>query len=135
MTIAISELNQQKTYKPPPIRKASEVDSTIDELNKPRASGDPRFRAVLDELWEMHCRKGADYGTDSDQFANVNSASEFGVEPWRAALLKCNDKMTRLKAYCRRGTLANEGVEDSLLDAANYFAIAAVLFREQNLGH
>jgi hypothetical protein len=41
-----------------------------------------------------------------------------------------NDKVTRLKTYAVKGTLANEGVEDSLLDIAAYSLIALILFRE-----
>ena len=94
--------------------------------------GDQRFHAVLDEIRAMHERKGADYGTSRDIFANVRASEEFGIQAWKGAVLRANDKMARLKTYFTKGTLANEGVEDSLLDLANYAAIALVLFREAN---
>ncbi len=92
--------------------------------------GDPQFMAILDEIRAMHIKKGADYGTDQDTFANVRASEEFGVPAWKGAVLRANDKMARLKTYCIKGTLANEGVEDSLLDLANYAVIALRLFRE-----
>lgn len=94
--------------------------------------GDPRFHAVLDEIRVMHERKGSDYGTSLDIFANVRASEEFGIQAWKGAVLRANDKMARLKTYFTKGTLANEGVDDSLLDLANYAAIALVLFREAN---
>lgn len=92
--------------------------------------GDPRFKAVLDKMWEMHCKKGADYGTTKDIFANVRASEEFGFPAWLGSVLRANDKMARLKTFAQKGTLANEGVEDSLLDLANYAAIALVLWQE-----
>lgn len=92
--------------------------------------GDPRFLAVLEQMHAMHCKKGADYGTNKDIFANVRASEEFGIPAWQGAVLRANDKMARLKTFMVKGTLANEGVEDSLLDLANYAAIALVLFRE-----
>lgn len=93
-------------------------------------SGDPRFHALLSELGVLHDKKQEDYGVDHDPFANVRSAAEFGVDPWIGAMVRLNDKVTRLKQYARRGTLANEGVEDSLMDIAVYALIALVLHRE-----
>ncbi len=92
--------------------------------------GDPGFLAILDEIRAMHIKKGMDYGTSKDTFANVRASEEFGIAGWKGAVLRANDKMARIKTYCEKGTLANEGVEDSLLDAANYFIIALRLFRE-----
>ena len=94
------------------------------------SEGHPEFLKVLDEIRAMHLRKGQDYGTKRDTFANVRSAEEFGLEAWKGAILRANDKMARLKAFCVNGKLANESVEDSLLDLANYAMIALVLFRE-----
>lgn len=92
--------------------------------------GHPEFRRVLDEMLAMHCKKGADYGTNADIFANVRTATEFGLPAYLGAVLRANDKMARLKTFATKGALANESVEDSLLDLANYAVIALVLFRE-----
>jgi hypothetical protein len=92
--------------------------------------GDARFLAILEEIKSMHCRKGADYGTAKDTFANVRASEEFGVPAWQGAVLRANDKMARLKTFCIKGSLVNESVEDSLLDLANYAVIALRLYRE-----
>jgi len=90
----------------------------------------PVFVQILREMQAMHRKKGADYGTRQDIFANVRSAEEFGIPAWKGAVLRANDKMARLKAFSSNGKLRNEGAEDALLDLANYAVIALVLFRE-----
>lgn len=92
--------------------------------------GDPRFHLLLEQMALLHARKAADYGTDADLFANIRASAEFGVEPWRGTLVRLNDKVTRLKTFAVKGTLANEGVEDTLMDLAAYSLIALILFRE-----
>jgi hypothetical protein len=96
--------------------------------------GDPRFLALLDEIESLHAVKQRDYGTSVDPFANVRGSQEWGVEPWVGAMIRATDKVRRLQTYANKGTLANEGVEDSLLDLAVYSLIALVLFREPKVG-
>ncbi len=88
------------------------------------------FEAILDEMRELSRRKQADYGRESDPFANVSASEEFGIPPWVGALVRAQDKMRRLQAAARGSQLANEGVEDSLIDLANYAVIALGLFRD-----
>lgn len=90
------------------------------------------FYQVLDEMEAMHDRKNEDYGTDADPFANVRSSQEFGVEPWVGALVRANDKMKRLQKAANGEALANESIEDSLMDLAVYAAIALCLYREND---
>lgn len=92
--------------------------------------GDPRFTALLKEIDAMHTRKQADYGSDKDPFANVRASEEWGIPAWVGALVRLNDKIVRLKSFARRGTLANESAEDSLVDVMTYAGIATVLYRE-----
>ncbi len=106
-------------------------------------NGEPRFRAALDELWEkkarfildelwdLHCKKTQDYGDDEDRYANLRASKEYGVPAWQGALIRENDKTKRLQSYCKNGFLANEGVEDNLLDKAAYSLITLILFREE----
>lgn len=92
-------------------------------------TGDPQFEKVIQEVLEMHRRKGADYGTDQDFFANVSQSALWGIDPWVGAMLRLNDKVIRLQQAATRGSLANEGIEDSMLDIATYAIIALCLFR------
>jgi len=88
--------------------------------------GDQRFHAVLEQIGDMHARKSADYGIDGDPFRNIRASEEWGIPAWLGALIRGSDK-----TFAVKGTLANEGVEDSLLDLASYAIIALVLYREE----
>lgn len=116
---------------------AKQVDHAYDLSNRlARAIGDnphPGSLAFYEKLVacaELHSKKQKDYGREQDPFANVRSADEFDIPPWKGAILRGNDKMSRLKTFSRTGTLCNEGVEDSFLDLAVYSLIALVLFEQ-----
>lgn len=93
--------------------------------------GSPEFEAVVKEVVDMHRRKGADYGTQDDFFANVSASAQWGVPPWVGAMMRANDKVVRLQSAAKGSTLQNEGIEDSLLDIATYAIIAVCLFRRE----
>ena len=90
-----------------------------------------RFQEILRELGALHDQKQKDYGRDKDPHANVRAAEDFGVKPWVAAMVRCNDKMRRLQKFAKTGTLANEGAKDSLRDIAVYSVIALVFLEEE----
>jgi len=100
----------------------------------PDIHGDPEFEAVIEEVLAMHRRKGADYGTDEDFFANVSASKDWGISPWVGAMMRANDKVVRLQSASKGSTLQNEGIEDSLLDIATYAVIAVCLFRRETSG-
>jgi hypothetical protein len=89
-----------------------------------------RFHEILKELGELHDKKQRDYGRGEDPFANIRASEEWGVEAWIGAMIRLNDKVRRLQAYVLNGSLANEGVEDSLNDIVVYAGIARVLFED-----
>jgi hypothetical protein len=89
------------------------------------------FQAALGEVWLMHRTKSRDYGSASDPLANIRNGAEFvGIEPWRAAMVRLSDKVTRLATFNRTGELHHEAVEDSLLDLASYALLTLVLRRQ-----
>lgn len=96
------------------------------------AKGDARYRALLDQMWEVHCKKAADYGNgeQGDFLANLRASEAFGLPAWLGAMIRLNDKVVRLQAYAKKRTLANEGVEDSLIDLAAYALLTLILHRE-----
>ena len=106
--------------------------AVMNALNGDPKSGNPEFEAVIEEVLEMHRRKGADYGTKEDFFANVSASAQWGIPPWVGAMMRANDKVVRLQSAARGSTLQNEGIEDSLLDIATYAVIAVCLFRREN---
>lgn len=96
----------------------------------PVATGHPEFYRILDEMKALHEKKAADYGLGKDMLANCRGSTEFGLPAWVGVAVRMNDKMTRLKSFAQKGTLANESVEDSLIDLANYSVLALILYRE-----
>lgn len=90
------------------------------------------FCDTLLEMKDLHLKKGADYGSDQDPFSNVRASEDFGVPAWLGAVIRGNDKMSRLKTFATKRILENESVEDSLIDLAVYSVIALVLYRESN---
>ena len=89
------------------------------------------FQAALGEVWLMHRTTSRDYGSASDPLANIRNGAEFvGIEPWRAAMVRLSDKVTRLATFNRTGELHHEAVEDSLLDLASYALLTLVLRRQ-----
>jgi len=121
-----------------PVIRESENSIIIQiPLDKPANTLHPssrRFYEIIGECGALHAKKQKDYGVDNDPFANVNSSKEFGVPPWIGALIRANDKVTRLKTFAQKGELSNEPVEDSLKDLANYCIIALVLFEKEQRG-
>ena len=99
-----------------------------------RQSPMTEFEKILQEIHELHTKKQSDYGRpeQGDPFANVRASEDFGIPGWLGAVIRANDKIRRIQKYANGGTMVNESVEDSLLDAAVYFMIALCLFREQN---
>src|SRR3990172_7386733 len=100
----------------------------------PRHPGSERFHQILQELGELHDRKQADYGTDADPFANVRSSRDFAVPAWVGAMIRGNDKISRIKSFIKKRRLENEALEDSLRDLAVYTIIALVLYEEEREG-
>lgn len=88
------------------------------------------FQQALHEIEALHFKKQQDYGRPTDPFANVRASTDFGIPAWVGTLVRANDKMKRLQKAASSGTLANEGIEDSLMDLATYAIIALVLWRE-----
>jgi hypothetical protein len=94
------------------------------------SKGSERFHELLREIGDLHDKKQSDYGREHDPFANVRASTEWGVPSWVGAMVRATDKLRRLQTFAIRGTLANEGVADSLKDLAVYSLIALVLFEE-----
>ena len=92
--------------------------------------GDRRFLEKLTQMAELHSRKQHDYGAGDDPFANIRASREFGVEPWVGAVIRLNDKVTRIKSFLAKGELKNEPLVDAFYDISVYALIALILFEE-----
>lgn len=104
---------------------------TDEPLMPPTAAYIDRFDEILAEMSKLHTKKGADYGSATDPYANVRASGEFGVAPWIGALIRLNDKITRLKSFIRNGRVENESVVDSIKDVAVYAVIMRILYDEE----
>ena len=92
-----------------------------------------KFYDLCDALKEMHRRKSADYGSAVDPLANIRNGAEFvGIEPWRAAMVRLSDKVTRLQTYCRTGSLTFENFEDTCFDLASYALLTMLMHQESS---
>ena len=90
---------------------------------------------LLDRMKALHASKSRDYGSEHDPLANIRNGAIFvGIEPWKGAMVRLSDKVTRLATFNRTGTLTHEGVEDTLLDLASYSLLALLLYREESRG-
>lgn len=92
-----------------------------------------RFLDVLDDVRDLHFKKGADYGNVTDPFANLRASEGFGIEPWLGTMVRLNDKINRVMSWCQKGHLVNDSLEDDLRDIATYGAIALTLFYEAQM--
>jgi len=90
------------------------------------------FELILKEVQAMHDKKSRDYGRPGDPYFNIRGSEDFGISSWIGAVMRANDKMKRLQLAAAGGTLANEGVEDSLLDMITYLTIALDEYRNKN---
>lgn len=90
------------------------------------------FEQIISEVLAMHLKKRTDYGRTDDPYANVRASEAFGIPGWVGALTRQQDKTRRLQKFVTEGNLANESVEDSLLDSIVYGVIALALWRELN---
>lgn len=118
-------------------RQPIEADAAARFAEAARSVRHPSSRALLGVLADaaaLHVKKGQDYGSDADPFANVRASEDFGIPGWIGCVMRANDKMRRLQSFARKGTLANESALDSITDNVVYFAIAAVLYREAGEG-
>lgn len=111
-------------------------DSLLRELYPDLAAGGvhPTSRAfyeLCDQLKETHRLKSTDYGSADDPLANIRNGAKFvGIDPWRAAMVRLSDKVTRLETYCRTGSLTFESFEDTCVDLASYALLTLLTHRE-----
>lgn len=99
------------------------------ETNLP--SGAEEWRALHDELFQLHVEKTGQYGHEDSAFANVEASSLCGVEPWRRALCDLSDCVVRMQRYANGQPV---DYENALKDAAMWAMIALVMLRREH-GH
>lgn len=94
-----------------------------------------RFNDLLIEMKELHDSKGADYEGKGRPYENIRASEQWGVEPWKMAMMRVSEKMRRIQSYANGTTLNNESVFDSLKDCSILCMIAYVLLEEEKGAH
>lgn len=92
-------------------------------------SGDPRYKRLLDEAWELHCAKAHDYGD------NLYAVERLGINPFEGVLIRMSDKWSRI---CNLYKLAQQGeseavaetIIDTLRDLSAYALLAIMVGNE-----
>lgn len=108
----------------------AESGNVVLKATKTANNADPNFKAVLDQLWELHQRKGTDYGRDGDPYANIRQYERLGIDPWVQCVGDIMENLGRVESFIKNGSLRNDPIENSLLDIASYAIIAYVLYNE-----
>jgi hypothetical protein len=84
----------------------------------------PLFNAVLDRMREVHDKKNHDYADDDNPFSNFEGAARMsGLSAEQVLHVMMSIKLERLRQLVSGKEPNFEGVEDTLLDLANYAAI------------
>lgn len=104
----------------------SEKDPSLAIHNQIKFNGHQGYLTSVLKAMEIHTAKNTDYsgggGPDDDPLANFKGSEELGIDPGLGIILRMQDKFQRVKAFTKTGKLAvaDESVEDAMLDIANY---------------
>jgi hypothetical protein len=89
--------------------------------------GSTSFETITKEMVKTYVDKNHDYGNSFDK-----SMDEFGIT---AAVVRMSDKMERLKTLSKTDAkVADEKIEDTLLDLANYAVMTVMYLRGKKDG-
>ena len=107
------------------------------ELRKVFPWGHPEFYNLIWKMMEIHSIKNKSYGLGSP-LGNFMMSKTFGVSPWKGCLVRMSDKWSRLCNLVLKMDDPNyadainmEGIEDTLVDLANYSLLCIILLREE----
>lgn len=104
----------------------------MSDATSPRRPGHPEFYELLNRMADLHSRKNHDYAGLNDPFSNFRQCEAFGIPAWKGAVVRLGDKYSRLVNFARVAALevADEKIEDTLLDLAVYALITRILYIE-----
>lgn len=91
------------------------------------------FEAFISSMRDTLIAKNHDYtSANKDPLYNFKKADNIGIEPYRGAILRFLDKVSRLETFSKRGVLVvkDESINDTLKDAANYLFLISELIKE-----
>ncbi len=84
------------------------------------------FNSIVSNMSELYANKNHDYG---DSFEHT--ADEFGLI---APAIRLSDKLNRFKSLIgKKSNVAEEKIEDTLLDLANYAIMTVIWLKKHDL--
>jgi len=96
-------------------------------------------REMCDKMVEITAKKNADYtGESGNAFSNFSGIEAIGVTSTEIGFLtRMFDKYARITTFVKKGVLlvADESIEDTLLDLANYCILLAGWIRSKKNKH
>src|SRR5262249_7635322 len=97
-------------------------------------AADPAYLSLLEGMADLHRRKSAGYsGADNpDPWANFRRAERLGIRPSVGAMLRLEDKVSRVESLMADAAneQVGESIEETLIDLAAYALIVVCLRRE-----
>ena len=90
------------------------------------------FAQILNELIDLHRSKDHDY-SGGEYLSDLISSRRLGIKPWKNALLRIQQKMSRLESFSKQGEfkVADEKLEDTCKDLAVYSILLLMLYRHK----
>jgi hypothetical protein len=95
--------------------------------------GHPDFYKLLGDMAKIHSKKNHDYA-GIDPLSNFKMSEDINVPAHIGAFIRLSDKWKRAAEFFKSNTLkvADETIEDTLMDLAVYSLIVILLYRERS---
>lgn len=122
-------------YTPEQEAKINEVAKLSADLLAARTldGGSVAYRALLDEMWQLHIAKNTGYaGYSPDPWANFRQCEAFGISAACGVLTRMSDKWSRLQSLWKNPERdrVGESIKDTLIDLSAYALILICLLEE-----
>jgi hypothetical protein len=99
--------------------------------------GHPEFYELIWKMCEIHEIKNKGYGI-GNPLGNFMECERFGVEAWKGCMVRMSDKISRLYNLTSKlddpvykDAVKLEGLEDTLIDLANYSILCLILLKQR----
>lgn len=90
------------------------------------------FRVIIKEIDSLHYKKNHDYA-GGNYLSDLIASSRAGITPWKNALLRLQQKMSRLESFAKQGEFMvdDEKLEDTCKDLAVYSILCLILYKNK----
>ena|ERR1700761_8826226 len=91
-------------------------------------------KQCTEKMLEISKKKNSDYtGAGANPFANFEMVEHLGITSTEIGIMtRLSDKMSRLSSLLKKqNEVADESIEDTILDAANYLLILAAFLHDK----